>query len=121
MTAFKLDENLHPEVAEVLRDHGHDVRTVSGQGLRGTDDERLIQICHEEGRAMMTLGVGFADIRRYPPESYAGIVVLRLASQSKGHVLSIARQLAPTLDHEPLAGRLWIVTEQGIRIHARED
>lgn len=121
MTAFKLDENLHPDVAEVLRDHGHDVMTVSGQGLRGTGDERLIHICHGEGRAIMTLDVGFADIRRYPPESYSGIVVLRLTSQSKGHVLRITRQLAPTLHGEPVAGRLWIVTEQGIRIHARED
>lgn len=120
MTAFKLDENLHPDVAEVLGDHGHDVTTVFSQHLRGTADERLIQICHEEGRALMTLDVGFADIRRYPPESYSGIVVLRLTSQSKKHVLRITRQLAPTLHRETLVGRLWIVTEQGIRIHARE-
>ena len=121
MTAFKIDENLPPGVAEVLRDNGHDVMTVSSQGLRGAGDEHLIHICHEEGRAIVTLDVGFADIHRYPPESYSGIVVLRLASQSKGHVLHITRQLASTLHNEPLAGRLWIVTEQGIRIHTPED
>ena len=32
---FKIDENLHPDVASVLREHGHDAVTVWDQGLRG--------------------------------------------------------------------------------------
>jgi Domain of unknown function (DUF5615) len=35
---FKIDENLHPEVAELLRQHRHDATTVYDQGLRGHSD-----------------------------------------------------------------------------------
>jgi len=35
---FKVDENLHPEAAMFLRDHGHDAVTVWDQNLRGTSD-----------------------------------------------------------------------------------
>jgi len=35
MSAFKLDENLSPELKELLIVAGHDVATVSDQGLQG--------------------------------------------------------------------------------------
>ena len=34
MTRFKIDENLHPDVASFMREHGHDVLTVWDKGLR---------------------------------------------------------------------------------------
>ena len=36
---FKLDENLHPENGELLRERGHDFATVHDQGLRGHEDQ----------------------------------------------------------------------------------
>jgi hypothetical protein len=55
------------------------------------------------------LDLGFADIRTYPPESYSGLIVLRLARQDKLHVLSVFRKMLKAVDREPLEGRLWIV------------
>ncbi len=36
---FKLDENLHPENGELLREHGHDIATVFDQGRGGREDQ----------------------------------------------------------------------------------
>jgi hypothetical protein len=48
---FKIDENLHEEVAGLLREHGHDALSVYEQRLRGIPDDDLAAVCKREGRA----------------------------------------------------------------------
>jgi predicted nuclease of predicted toxin-antitoxin system len=69
---FKIDENLHAEIAVLFSARGHDATTVYDQGLRGADDARIAQCCRDEQRAIVTLDLDFADIRHYPPENYSG-------------------------------------------------
>lgn len=113
---FKTDENLPDEVADVLRRAGHDVSTVIGQHMQGEPDPTIASVCQREQRAVVTFDVGFADIRRYPPEEYFGLVVLRLRRQDKISVIEVVERLLPMLDQEPLEGTLWIVEEQRVRI-----
>ena len=113
---FKIDENLPVEVAELLRAAGHDALTVGEQELRGSPDLNLVQVCKTEGRILATLDTDFADLRRYPPDKYSGLLVLRLSKQDKPYVLSIFRRILQVLSEEPLIGHLWIVYETRIRI-----
>ena len=113
---FKTDENLHPDLSALLQEHGHDAVTVWDQGLRGKPDSELAEVCRREGRVMVTLDKGFADIRAYPPEKYAGLIVLRIRQQSRRNVLDVFRRLLPLLESEPLAGRLWVVDEWSLRV-----
>jgi predicted nuclease of predicted toxin-antitoxin system len=113
---FKIDENLHPEVAALLRQHGHDATTVYDQGLHGYSDAEIVHICQREARALVTMDLDFADIRAYPPQDYAGIIVLRRTDQSRPAVLRVFRQMLDLLDREPLTAHLWIVAEHQIRI-----
>ncbi len=117
---FKTDENLHSDVAQYLRANGHDALTVWDQALRGTSDQNLAQVCQSEGRVLITLDLDFANIRAYPPQQYAGIIVLRLASHSRSHVLRSATQLLPLLSESDVAGHLWIVDEQGVRVRGAD-
>ena len=39
---FKVDENLHVEIAALLRERGHDALTVSSQGHRGRSDRDML-------------------------------------------------------------------------------
>jgi predicted nuclease of predicted toxin-antitoxin system len=113
---FKVDENLHPDAADLLRSAGHDAMTVYDQGLRGHTDEDIATICQREQRAIVTLDLDFSNIRQYPPEDYPGIIVLRLEKKSRPFVLNALTQILPLLATEPLAGHLWIVEEQRVRI-----
>lgn len=113
---FKIDENLPGEVAQLLREAGHEAATVLDQDLGGRDDQAVATRCQQEVRALVTLDLDVADIRTYPPAHYAGIVVLRLQRQDKPHVLEVVARVMPLLSQEPLAQRLWIVDEQRIRI-----
>jgi predicted nuclease of predicted toxin-antitoxin system len=71
---FKLDENLPPDVSDLLREKGHDVRTVFEQGLRGHTDPELIGVCQTEGRALLSLDLDFSNILLFPPEQFAGSI-----------------------------------------------
>ena len=75
---FKVDENLPIEVAEALRQAGHDAATVLEQHYGGSADARLAALCQRESRILVTLDMDFADIRAYPPAEFPGLVVLRL-------------------------------------------
>jgi predicted nuclease of predicted toxin-antitoxin system len=113
---FKIDENLHTDAARVLAAAGHDVRTVFEQGLQGRCDSEVAEVCHREKRAIITLDLDFSDIRTFPPGSYSGIIVLRLADQGRQAVLRSLERLVPMLEVEPLDGKLWIVDERHLRI-----
>lgn len=113
---FKLDENLPVELADLLREAGHDASTVLEQELSGKPDPDVAAVCKRENRALVTLDTDFADIRVYPPEDYAGLLVFRLQRQDKIHVLDVATRLVSVLEQETLRGKLWIVEESRIRV-----
>ena len=116
MIPFKIDENLHPDLAQLLRSHGHDAVTVWDQGLRGTPDTSLVEACRKEGRVLVTLDLDFADIRTYPPEECRGLIVLRLVRQDRATQLETVGRIVPLLEREPLDKHLWVVDEHNVRI-----
>lgn len=113
---FKVDENLHDDIAAALRARGHDAVTVHDQSMRGDTDARLSEVCRAEGRAIVTFDLDFANVRDYPPGDHPGLIVLRLADQSRTYVLRIFVAVLDLLDREELAGCLWVVEENRVRI-----
>jgi len=81
---FKVDENLPVEVADLLRKAGHDAATVVEQGRGGAVDPDLASLIRAEGRTLVTLDVGFSNIRAFRPSDYPGLVVLRPTKSRQG-------------------------------------
>ena len=71
---FKLDENLPLEIADAFRDAGHEIDSVYNEGLTGAIDEKILAAIQIEGLILLTMDKGIADIRRFPPSEYPGIV-----------------------------------------------
>jgi predicted nuclease of predicted toxin-antitoxin system len=92
----KLDENLPHDLAAALRRDGHDVHTVVEEQLAGESDPVVVAAATGEGRILLTLDRGIGDLRRYPPGSHAGIVVLRPAAQDPDSILSLIQRLMRT-------------------------
>jgi predicted nuclease of predicted toxin-antitoxin system len=113
---FKVDENLHADVADLLRQHGHDALTVHDQGLRGHPDGDVAEVCRREARALVTLDLDFGDIRVFPPADFFGIIVLRVVDQSRPAVLQVMLKVIDALVRDSPVNHLWIVDETQIRI-----
>lgn len=79
---LKLDENLPHDLAAALRADGNDVHTVADEQLAGKSDPVVVAAATDEGRLLLTLDRGIGDLRRYPPGSHAGILVLRPVAQA---------------------------------------
>jgi len=113
---FKVDENLPEEAADLLVAAGYEAETVKQEGLCGIDDPVLAVLIQQEQRALVTLDLEFGDIRKYPPQNYQGLVVIRTKRQDKHTLLSLVQKFIPTLAIEPLTGNLRIVEADRVRI-----
>jgi len=115
---FKVDENLPIEVAQLLVEAGHSASTALSEGLGGASDKAILAVASSERRVLVTLDIGFADIRTYPPAQSPGIIVLRLRRQDKLYVVDVVKRLIPRLTSQDVGKKLWIVEDRRIRIRS---
>ncbi len=113
---FKVDENLPSELLDDLRAAGHEAETVPDEGMAGAADSILLERVRTEGRVLLTMDKGIGDVRIYPPEDYAGIILFRPPTSGRGAVLAFIRRHLPTILQADLDGHLLVVTEGSIRI-----
>lgn len=113
---IKLDENLGERGRPLLACAGHDVATVAEQGLTSAPDPKVISVCRDEGRALVTLDLGFSNPFVYPPHEYAGIAVLRLPRRpSLQDIEDVLETLIDRLRSDSPTGKLWIIERGRIR------
>ena len=118
---LKLDENLGKQCAQLFRQAGLEVATVSEQRLWSTPDRDLIEHCRAEERVLVTLDLDFANPLVFQPSSYRGIAVLRLPRKpSHSHLVDAVRTLIAGLGREGIAGKLWIVQHGRVRVYQED-
>ena len=113
---LKLDENLPHELTAALRGEGHDVHTVADEQLAGESDPVIVAAATDEDRLLLTLDRGIGDLRRYPPGSHAGVLVLRPVAQDPDSILSLLQRLVRTQPLDDLRGCVVVVEPRKVRI-----
>jgi predicted nuclease of predicted toxin-antitoxin system len=115
---FLADANLPRAVATLIEAAGHIALEVTSVFPAKTDDDVLAQFARDQQCVILTRDWDFADLRRYPPESYFGIVVLALDRHAKRQ--AIVDLVATLLNERELlrhvAGRLIVVERDRIRV-----
>jgi predicted nuclease of predicted toxin-antitoxin system len=119
---FLLDANMPRSAASVLRGLGHEVEDVRDVLPNGAADATVAAHARARQLILITRDFDFADIRNYPPQNFAGIIVLELPDDA------IAAQVNQTLNSfvsKPellarLAGRLAIVESWRVRFRPPE-
>ena len=90
--------------------------TVDAQDLSSVTDETLIEICRVEDRAVVSFDKDFADVIRFSPARYRGIIVLRLPEPvTLPMILNALTRVADLAETRSVVGRLWIVSINRIR------
>jgi len=114
---IKVDEDLPHAVAHLLRDAGYECGTVRDQALGGVKDPDLWRVVQRHGQFLVTADKGFGDLRKYPPGSHAGVLVLRPAEDGIRPLLDLAVQVLKAFpDLQMLEGLLAVASPQGLRI-----
>jgi hypothetical protein len=122
MLLLKLDENLGARHARMAREHGCEARTVLDENLCSASDDAVIDAARVGGRILVTLDKDFSNTVRFPPDQYAGIVLLRLHEP----IASSAIDRAMAVFFVAVAGRspaqrLWIIDGERVREFSRPD
>ncbi len=112
---FKIDENLPAELIADLHKAGHEADSVPDENLVGAPDFDVLKACQAAGRVLLTLDKGIANIRTYPPEALAGVVLFRPRTRGRGEVASFIRERLSEVLKLASPGRLVVVTKSGIR------
>ena len=86
---FKINENMATEIAVFLRSQGHDAMSVVEKDMAGAEVPELAAVIQGEQRILATLDLDFADIRRYPPSEYAGLLVFRVRRRDPDSLLGL--------------------------------
>jgi predicted nuclease of predicted toxin-antitoxin system len=112
---FKLDENLNARVVPLLEAAGYEADTVLAEGLGGTADRVLFEVCRATGQTLLTLDLDFAQPLRFPPQGTAGIVVLRPGRPTLAAITATLGSLLAVLPSASPADALWIVEPDRVR------
>ena len=75
---FLIDEDLPRSLRDLLRQYGHEAIDVRDIALRGAKDSQIASYAQSEKLCLVTGDFDFSDIRNYPPDKYAGLVVLSI-------------------------------------------
>ena len=115
---FLIDANMPRIAAHALRELGHECLDTRDIGLSKAADYVIANYVRSNSLVLITRDGDFADIRNYPPDQYAGIVIMLLPDYATANVVtdavrSFARNL---LVLEKLGGHLVIVEPGRIRI-----
>jgi len=112
----KLDENLSRAHRLILEDSGHDVDDVRDEHAAGAPDARVWKLTSAARRFFVTLDLDFSDVRKYPPGSHAGILLLRTGHPSRDVVAAILRRVLREQGLDSLAGCLAVADETRTRV-----
>lgn len=84
---FLIDADLPRRSGELLRRLGHEAQDVRDISLGSASDVVIAERAKRDGLCLVTGDFGFADIRNYPPEKYAGLVVLAAPPDATAGIL----------------------------------
>lgn len=114
---FFLDANMPRSSVSALRRLGHQVEFSRDIGMEDARDEAIAAHARDTKAALVTRDLDFADIRRYPPERYSGLVVLRLPDDAiAADIVKVLERFAVNSRFTTgLEGRLAVVEESRVR------
>lgn len=97
---FLADMGIGGRVVQWLRNHGHDVRHLTDEGLQRLPNGKIFDKGVAENRVILTFDLDFGEIAALAKGRRASIVVFRLRNTSSEHVI---RRLSVVLEESMAA------------------
>jgi len=63
---------------ELLRKLGYEIRGVAEAGLKGCQDDEVVNLAVRENRIIITHDLGFGSVYYFSKRGYVGIIILRI-------------------------------------------
>jgi len=118
---FFADHCVPRSIGDTLEAEGHEVIRLSARVRIDAEDAVVIEEAQKIGAILLLLNGDFANLLRYPPEEYGGIVALQVRNRPEA-IASIMDKLLDYLeeysDQSHYIGKLFLVEAHRIRIRS---
>ena len=84
-----LDQMLRHEVAQALREEGHDVLRATEVGQARADDHQILQKAISEDRVLVTLDEHFGDWVILPLSEHSGVIRLKINPTTSDNTIKL--------------------------------
>jgi len=84
-----LDQMLRYEVAQALRNEGHDVLRATEVGQARADDHQILQKAISENRVLVTLDEHFGDWVILPLSEHSGVIRLKINPTTSDNTIKL--------------------------------
>ena len=84
-----LDQMLRHEVAQALRDEGHNVLRATEVGQARADDHQILQKAISENRVLVTLDEHFGDWVILPLSEHSGVIRLKINPTTSKNTINL--------------------------------
>ncbi len=84
-----LDQMLRLDVAQALRDEGHDVVRASEVGQARADDQQILHKAIDENRTLVTLDEHFGDWMILPLSKHPGVIRLKVNPTTSKNIIKL--------------------------------
>ena len=84
-----LDQMLRLDLAQALRDEGHDVVRASEVGQARADDQQILHKAIDENRTLVTLDEHFGDWVILPLSKHPGVIRLKVNPTTSNNIIKL--------------------------------
>ncbi len=102
---FLLDEHVPVAIAQGLRRRGIDVTTAVASGLKGADDDILLEFARQAGRFLVTQDEDFLRLHSSGLR-HAGLAYYKQGSRTIGEVIQTLTLLHDLLTNDDTSGQI---------------
>jgi predicted nuclease of predicted toxin-antitoxin system len=116
---FFADQCVPGSIIRALREEGHEILRLKDSIPVDSPDPVVLSKAHELDAILLSLNGDFADIVRYPPADYKGIIALQVRNHPEAIPLLISRLvgfISSHFDRQYFVGKLLLIEPHRIRI-----
>lgn len=110
------DHCVYGKTVKFLRAQGHEVITLQEIGQAKAADPQVLTLAQSLDAVLVTNDKGFGNILTYPPERYAGILLLRVTATNQQRVHQILLDFLKSHDRESLRKALVVIDARTYQI-----
>jgi predicted nuclease of predicted toxin-antitoxin system len=111
-----VDQCVPRKFVRILKAWGYLVVTVTEHIPANSADTDVIQLAQQLDAVLLSIDLDFANVIDYPPDQYAGIVVLRYAIPDEEYLINSLQKMLDELYREQLRQTLVIVEPKRYRV-----
>lgn len=113
------DECVFGPTIRFLQNEGHNIVTVHDFSLAGHEDVEILAFALTQNRVLLTIDLDFGNIRHYPPERHAGVIILRVRPATLAQVHTLLAEFLQTTPQEKLVNTLAVIDHNKIRLRRK--